>query len=290
MPGDRCGTIARLERLGSLVNDLFLMLGIESWKPVLSSLLLPPVPLLVLTLIGARMISWRRGWGWFVVLAATAGLWLGACSAVGESLQQALLAPPPALDGARIADLKRNMAQRSGVAIIVLGGGREERAPEYDVASLSPLALERLRYGVWLGRQTGAPLMFSGGLGHAAQPGMSEAEVAADIAAREFGRPLRWTETRSRDTRENAQLAVAQLRDQNLAQLVVVTHGWHMPRAMRAFKEATARAGATWAVVPAPMGLAPRVERPTLRWIPSSEGFLLVRAVLREQIGWWLGA
>ena len=172
----------------------------------------------------------------------------------------------------------------------MLGGGREERAPEYDVASLSPLALERLRYGVWLGRQTGAPLMFSGGLGHAAQPGISEAEVAAEIAAREFVRPLRWTETRSRDTRENAQLAVAQLRDQNLTQLVVVTHGWHMPRAMRAFNEATARAGATWAVVPAPMGLARRVERPTLRWIPSSEGFLLVRAVLREKIGYWLGA
>jgi hypothetical protein len=38
------------------------------------------------------------------------------------------------------------------------------------------------------------------------------------------------------------------------------------------------------------MGLAQRVERPTLRWMPSSEGFLLVRAVLREKIGWLLGA
>jgi uncharacterized SAM-binding protein YcdF (DUF218 family) len=272
------------------VNDLFLMLGIESWKPVLSSLLLPPVPLLLLTLVGARMILWRRGWGWLVVLAATAALWLGACSAVGEWLQRALLAPPPALDAARVVELKRDMAQRAGVAIVVLGGGREARAPEYGVASLSPLALERLRYGVWLGRQTGAPVMFSAGLGHAAQPGLSEAEVAAEIAAREFGRPLRWTETRSRDTRENAQFAAAQLRDQNLTHLIVVTHGWHMPRALRAFKEATAHAGAPWAVVPAPMGLAPRIERPALRWMPSSEGFLLVRAVLREKIGWWLGA
>jgi uncharacterized SAM-binding protein YcdF (DUF218 family) len=272
------------------VNDLFLMLGIESWKPVLSSLLLPPVPLLLLTLAGARMISWRRGWGWFVVTAATAGLWLAACSAVGEWMQQALLAPPPALDGARVADLKRNMANRSGVAIIVLGGGRETLAPEYGVASLSPLALERLRYGIWLGRETGAPLMFSAGLGHAAQAGISEAEVAAEIAAHEFGRPLRWTETRSRDTRENAQFSVAQLRDQHLTQLVLVTHAWHMPRAMRAFQEATARVDATWAIVPAPMGLAARVERPALRWMPSSEGHLLVRAVLREKIGWWLGA
>jgi uncharacterized SAM-binding protein YcdF (DUF218 family) len=72
--------------------------------------------------------------------------------------------------------------------------------------------------------------------------------------------------------------------------LVLVTHGWHMPRALRAFREAAARSGATWQLVPAPMGLAQRIERPTLRWVPSSEGFLLVRAVLRERIGWWLGA
>jgi len=272
------------------VNDLFVMLGIASWKPVLSSLLLPPVPLLLLTLVGARMMLWRRGWGWLVVLTATAGLWLGACSAVGEWLQSSLLSPPPALTADRIAALRQTMAARPVVAVVVLGGGRESSAPEYGIASLSPLALERLRFGIWLGRQTGAPLMFSGGLGHAAQPGASEADVAAEIATREFGRSLRWVESRSRDSRENAQYAAAMLQEYKLEYVVLVTHGWHMPRALRAFQEASARIGATWQVVPAPMGLAQRVERPTLRWIPSSEGFLLVRAVLREKIGWWLGA
>ena len=272
------------------MNDLFLMLGIESWKPLLSSLLLPPVPLLVLTLVGARMILWRRGWGWLLVSIATAGLWLGACSAAGEWLQRSLLAPPPVLSVERIAVLREAMAARSAVAVVVLGGGRESIAPEYGVASLSPLALERLRYGIWLGRQTGAPLMFSGGLGHAAQAGASEADVAAGIATREFGRSLRWVETRSRDTRENAQFAVATLREHALEQVVVVTHGWHMPRALRAFQEASARAGAPWQLVAAPMGMATRTEHPTLRWLPSSEGFLLVRAVLREKIGWWMGA
>ena len=34
------------------MNELFYTLGIESWKPVLSALLLPPVPLLVLVLAG----------------------------------------------------------------------------------------------------------------------------------------------------------------------------------------------------------------------------------------------
>ena len=272
------------------MNDLFLTLGIESWKPVLGSLLLPPVPMLLLTLVGARMMLWRRGWAWLVVLVAMAGLWFGACSATGEWLQRTLLPATAALSSERIAQLKRSATTRSGVAIVVLGGGREALAPEYGVASLSPSSLERLRYAVWLARQTGAPLLFSGGLGHAAEAGAPEADVAADIALREFGRPLRWTETRSRDTRENAQYAVTVLREHKIEHVVVVTHGWHMPRALRAFQDASARAGASWQVVPAPMGLAQRIERPTLRWVPSSEGFMLVRAVVRERIGLWLGA
>jgi uncharacterized SAM-binding protein YcdF (DUF218 family) len=271
------------------VNEIFLSLGIESWKPVLAALLLPPTPLLLLVLIGARAILWRRGIGWLLVLLSVAGLWFSACGAVGEWLQRGLLSPPAALTSERITELRR-AAAKPGVAIVVLGGGREARAPEYGVASLSPLGLERLRYGLWLGRETGAPVMYSGGLGHAAEPGATEAEIAAAIAQREFIRPLRWTESRARDTRENAQFSTAMLADQGVTQLVLVTHGWHMPRALRAFREAAQRHGAKWEVTAAPMGLSPRVERPSLRWMPSSEGFLLVRAVLREKIAWWFGA
>ena len=272
------------------MNNLFLMLGIESWKPVLTSLLLPPVPLLLLTLVSARLILWRRMWGWLVLLLAMAAMWLTSCSAAGEWLQRHLLSPPPALAPERIAVLKRETAAHSNVAVVVLGGGRESTAPEYGVASLSPVTLERLRYAIWLGRQTGAPLLFSGGLGHAAEPGASEAEVAADIAAREFGRPFRWTESSSRDTRENARYSAVLLRDNKIEQVVLVTHGWHMPRAVRAFQAACEQVGGKWEIVPAPMGLAMRVERPALRWIPSSEGFLLVRSVVREKFGWWLEA
>ena len=272
------------------MNEIFLSLGIESWKPVLSVLLLPPVPLLLLTLLGARMILWQRGVGWFVVLLSVLGMWLGACSAVGEWLQGALLSPSPALTPERVVELRRAVAKPGGVAIVVLGGGRESRAPEYGVASLSPASLERLRYGLWLSRETGAPVLFTGGLGHQAQPGATEADVAAAIAAREFVRPLRWTEPKARDTRENALFTTTMLADQGISQVVLVTHGWHMPRALRAFRDAAVYKDAKWDVVAAPMGLSARVERPVLRWMPSSEGQWLVRAVLREWLGLWLGA
>lgn len=272
------------------MNEIFLSLGIESWKPVLSALLLPPVPLLLLTLVGARMILWRRGLGWLVVLLSVLGLWFGACSAVGEWLQGTLLSPPPALTSERVAELRRNVAKPGGVAVVVLGGGREAKAPEYGVASLSPSSLQRLRYGLWLSRETGAGVLFTGGLGHQAEPGVTEAEVAAAIASREFVRPLRWTEPRARDTRENALFTTTMLADQGIQQVVLVTHGWHMPRALRAFRDAAFVKEAKWEIVAAPMGLSPRVERPVLRWMPSSEGQSLVRSVLREKLALWLGA
>src|SRR5688572_31866484 len=125
--------------MAPFVNDIFQSLGIESWKPVLAALLLPPVPWLVVALVGARLIPWRRFVGWLLVFVAVVGLWLSACSGVGEAMARALVAPPPPLSPERIAALKKTAAAgRPGVVVLMLGGGREELAPEYGVASLSP--------------------------------------------------------------------------------------------------------------------------------------------------------
>lgn len=273
------------------MNDLFLMLGIETWKPVLTALLLPPVPLIVLVLVGARLMFWRRAVGWTLILLAAALLWLGACNAVAHRLQSLYMGPLQPLTQAQVRELKRAVeANRNSVAVVVLGAGRQARAPEYGAASLKPLTLERLRYGLWLGRETGAAVGYTGGVGYGATPGISEAEVAADVAMREFQRPLRWAEKNSRDTRENAIYTTALLRPQGVQQLVVVTHGFHMPRALRAFREAAERANAPWQVVPAPMGLTGADERSVLAWFPSNHGFEVVRMVVREQLGLWLGA
>lgn len=285
----QCDTLD--ETAAATLNDIFLNLGIESWKVVLSAAVLPPVPGLLLVLIGARMIAWRRGAGWLVVLVAVTGLWLSCSAAVGEWLASVMTPAPAVLAKERQAELRR-AAQSSpnGVAVVVLGGGRESLAPEYGGPSLSPFTLERLRYGIWLSRELGSPLAVSGGYGHAGAQGRPEAEVAADIALNEFGRSVRWVEPQSRDTRENAMFTARMLKGTGVRRLVVVTHGWHMPRAMRAFREAVIQQGLDFELVAAPMGLAPRVERPALRWLPSAEGFQLVRMVWREKIGWWLGA
>ncbi len=268
-----------------LLNSLFILLGFESWKPLLTAVVLPPVPLLLLVLLGARLMLPRRGWGWLVILTSTALLWLAACSGTARLLSELVLHPPLALSADRIKEIKSQT--KAQTAIVVLGGGMEPFAPEYGVSSLRYLSLERLRYGIWLGRQTGLPLAFSGGVGWGQPDARPEARIAAQIAATEFGAPLKWVEDNSRDTRENAARTVALLRPANIKHIVLVTHGWHMPRAVRAFETA---AGGSMQIEAAPMGLAQGTELATLSWIPSSTGMTEVRQVLRELIGRLVGA
>ncbi len=264
------------------MNSLFVSLGIESWKPVLAALVLPPVPLLVLVLIGARLLLPRRGLGWLVIVISVALLWLSACTGAVRVLGQLLLQAPSALSFDRVRELRTEAATKKTLAIVILGAGSEPFAPEYGVSSLQYPSLERLRYGMWLAGQTGAPVAFSGGTGRAQVGSTAEARVAAKIAADEFGRPIRWIESESHDTRENAANTMALLKPAGISHVVLVTHGYHMPRALRAFTEA---AGPGVQVEAAPMGLAKNLSLPTLEWLPSSTGFRDMRHLLREVAG-----
>jgi uncharacterized SAM-binding protein YcdF (DUF218 family) len=266
------------------MNELFVTLGVESWKPAVTTLLLPPVPLLLLVLIGTRLVSRRRWLGWSLVLTGVLALYLMVTEAGSNALMRLLTQPPPPLDAAQIAEIKR----APKTAIVVLGGGRRTLAPEYGMSSLKSRTVERLRYGIWLSRETALPLAFAGGVGHGAVEGPSEAEIAARVAEREFGRPLRWTEGQSRDTRENALKILPLLRAQGIDTVVVVTHDYHMRRSVRNFRRAAGESPLT--VIAAPMGV-PRPGRLTLSdWLPNAEAYELSVIALHEWLGWLAGA
>ncbi|MDQ6626934.1 MAG: YdcF family protein [Pseudomonadota bacterium] len=269
------------------MNSLFTSLGIESWKPVLSSLLLPPVPFLLLTLIGARLLLPRRGLGWLLILTSVSLLWLSACSGAVRGMTQFWMQPPPALSFDQVRELKADVASKKAVAIVILGAGFEPFAPEYGVSSLTDTSLERLRYGLWLGRETGAPIAFSGGNGYAQDGAGSEARVAAKIANEEFNRPIKWLDAESHDTRDNATRTIALLKPSGIDHIVLVTHGYHMARALRDFREA---AGPGIQVDAAPMGLARKADAGALDWMPSSRGFRQMRELLHEVAGRASGA
>jgi uncharacterized SAM-binding protein YcdF (DUF218 family) len=266
------------------MNELVLALGIASWKPVLTALVLPPVPLLLLVLLGARLMFRRPLLAWLLILLATLGLWFSGTQALGHALVQVWIKPPPALTTRDVAELRHSPKS----AIIVLGGGRRLSAPEYGVSTLKARTAERLRYGVWLSRETGLPLGFSGGVGHGAAEGPSEAEIAARVAEREFNRSLRWQETESRDTRENALKTVALLQPQGITTIVVVTDALHMRRALAHFERAAQDQGMR--IVAAPMGGRGSGHLRAIDWLPSLEGYEEVWMACHEALGRILGS
>lgn len=271
------------------MNDLFLWLGIDAMRPVVAALLLPPAPFVLLVLVGARMMFNRRLLAWLLILVSCLGIWSGATMAAAEGLRQWLLPPVRALSPSEVGELKK--APRT--AIVVLGGGTKGLAPEYGVSDLGILSLDRLRYGLWLARETSLPVLFTGGLAHGAASGASEAEIAARVAERDFGRTLKWTETESRDTRENALKSVSLLRSQGIDRIVVVTHAYHMPRAMRNFERAVQASGAppgSVQFVAAPMHVPTRKALRTIDFLPTRTGFFDTQLVLHEWLGWVIGA
>ncbi|MGQ0598436.1 MAG: YdcF family protein [Aquabacterium sp.] len=278
-----------------------------SYKPLLTALAMPPVPFLVLILVGARLILPRRGLGYFVLLLGVAGIWFSGCQVTALALQDHILKPPGPLQGAALARLEASgrayvqqvaLARRSGrgaavtppAAVMALGAGRESLAPEYGMSDLTHFSAERLRYAIWLGQRTGLPIGFSGGVGWGQQGdvGASEAETAARVAQQFYGVPLRWTETRSADTRQNAMLTVAMLAEQHVREVVVVTDAFHMPRALRLFNEAAKHEAALHPDRPA-LTVTPAAthywrREGALDWLPSVGGASNVRVALKEAL------
>ncbi len=271
------------------MNDAFATLGLLDWKPLITALVLPPVPWLLLLLLGW---SWRRVrpvFGRLCMVLALVGLWLCHCQGLGRLLERQL-SVAPAIAPTRLVEIKRSLPAGKA-AVVVLGSGANLLAPEYGEAHLSPASMARLHYGLWLSRQLQLPVLFSGGAGHAQPDGPREAEVAARIASRDHGRSLRWLESESHDTRDNARRSVKLLMDDGISHIVLVTHGWHMRRSQRAFEQEAIRQGANLQIEPAPMGMPARSEAVTiLQWLPSPDGYQRVHQALREYIGLLAGA
>lgn len=234
-------------------------------KKILTLLALPPVGPVLLAMAGLAVAARRPRLGCGIAWAAL--LMLLALSL--PAVSRLLLAPLPtavALDPAR--------AQQAQ-AIVILAGGLRRGAPEYGGDTLNGLSLDRVRYGAWLARRTGLPVLVSGGI---AAKGAPEAEVMRGVLEEEFGVEPRWVERRSRNTRENAQFSAALLREAGVQRVVLVTHGMDMRRAGAEFRAAGLE------VLPAPTGL-PGASPLTWRdWVPGLGAFVASYYALYEHL------
>ncbi len=248
-------------------------------KPWLTALAMPPALGILIAALGLvlLLIRQRNRVGISMVTLGLAFTWLVSCNGFAVWMGQHWLPQVAALDLPTVA---KTLRQQKVQAIVVLGGGVESRSREYGSSQPARSTVARMQYGVVLARSTGLPLGFSGGQGWSAdQRSETEAQTVQTWLAQLNLPPLRWSESQSRDTLENAQLTAALLRKDDVQRIALVTHAWHIPRAQRAFE----RAGLT--VVPAPMGYTVPVYSPGLEWLPSEEGLRNSRNIMRELLG-----
>jgi uncharacterized SAM-binding protein YcdF (DUF218 family) len=219
-------------------------------KTILKALLLPPAGPLLVALAG--IVLWGRlprvGRG--LAAFGVASLLLLSTPAIAWLLLRAVEAAPP-------LDLEKAKAAE---AIVILGGGTRRNAPEYGGDTLARLTLERVRYGARVARITALPVLVTGG---AFDGGVPEGLLMRDALQAEFGIDVRWTETASRNTRENAMASAKILTASGVKRIVLVAHSFDMRRAVAEF----VRAGIE--VVPAPTVIPPeRLDRAT-DFLPS---------------------
>lgn len=234
------------------------------WRQALPAIGLPPL-LLVLCCLACGVLAWRG--------RRIAGL-LGAASALAL-----LLLATPALSGLLRWSLERELrdaasASRPPAAIIILGA-EVIRGP--DGPGVGMLTLERLRAGAALHRRTQAPILVTGGVLAAGDPPL--AELMARSLAEDFGVATRWVEPLAANTAENARFSTEMLAAEGITRAHVVSHAWHLPRALDGF----ARAGL--AATPAPLPLA-QVSLSRVRdWLPRPDHLAESWYALREWAG-----
>lgn len=241
---------------------------------VLGILLTPPGIVILVALLGF-LIQMKWLWlGNLVIMLALAALLMLSLPITGKNLLTSLekdVKPLPVV-------VPEDIARKAG-AIVVLGGGRYTSAPEYGADTVNRYTLERLRYAAQLHRQTGLPILVSGGSPFGEQ--VSEAALMKSVLEREFNVPVRWVEDRSPDTMGNAASSKVILAEAQIRTVLLVTHAWHMQRAEWAFVHAGLNA------IPAPTLFTKLsvAERQLLGYLPSARGLYLSSLALHEHLG-----
>lgn len=239
----------------------------------IATFLLPPLSFLLVLALGIFLLYRRRKLAIPLILAAFSLLWIASTPYFAEGALHSLESQTAPLTG----EIQNN-GGLSADAIVILGGGTYFHAPEYAAQdTISEGALVRLRYGAKLQRETGKPILVTGGkpLGNR----LSEAQQMRDSLEQDFRVPVRWTEDESDNTFENAEYSYRILQQAGIRRIYLVTHAWHMPRSAEVFR----RAG--FDVVEAPTAFTTRYQTDLLTFLPRADSLRDSKIFIHEMIG-----
>ena len=227
-------------------------------KKILTALILPPAGPVLLALLGlwlarsCKSRCWQHG-GTALATLSLLGLLLLSLPLVGNALMAPLESHAPITP----AQLQRVQA------IVILGGGTYFAAPEYGGDTVGLATLERLRYGARLARESRLPLLVAGG---APTGGRPEGELMREALENDFGVKVRWAETAARDTTEIASLSATILKAAGVTRIALVSHGWHLTRAIALFEKQDLE------VTAAPMAFSTAPPSQLAGFLPGSLG------------------
>ena len=234
----------------------------------IATFLLPPLSLLLILALGIFLFHRRYAVAKALLLTGFGLLWIMSTPYFAEGALHLLEARTTALDSPR----------ESADAIVILGGGTNFFAPEYGGQhTIGEASLVRLRYGAKLQRETGKPILVTGGkpLGNS----VSEAQQMRVVLEQDFHVPVCWIEDGSDNTFENALYSFRLLQSAGIHKIYLVTHAWHMPRSADIFR----RAG--FEVVEAPTAFTTRYEIDLLAFLPRAESLGQSKIFVHELIG-----
>ncbi len=234
---------------------------------LVAAALLPPLSLVLLLVAGLVVQPRRPRLAMSLILLSTTALYgLSMPWVSGMLLSSLEVSGPVSTSSLKTAD-----------AIVILGGGRRKDEAEYDGDTLNALSLERLRYAALLHRSSGLPILVTGG-----KPGggsLSEGRIMQHLLQSEYGLPTRWVEDAALTTWDNARLSAMQLRQAHVQRIVLVSHAWHLRRAVPLFESQGL------SVIPAGIQFSSAHVDSILDLLPTSAGLRDSSFALHE----WLG-
>jgi len=232
----------------------------------LAAFLLPPLSLFLLGGTGWLLLHRRHPiWGKSAIFSAVFILWILSTPYFSFQLITLVEAQVP------------SNTNCNPQAIVILGAGTYFNAPEYGGDTVPALGLERLRLAAHLYRQTHLPILLSGGQPDGGKT--SEAELMKTVLENDFMVPVKWIETNSANTRENAALSQRILQQNDINAIYLVSQAWHMPRAQQIFVKSGL------CVTPAPTGYRTRNRLSLLAFIPDGRALAESHIALHELLG-----
>lgn len=243
-----------------------------SFTRLVEMLILPPAGPLILFVAALFLRRYRPRLGYSVACFSLCILYLSATPLVSQSLIRAL-EPQTALN--------LNISQQEPTAIVVIAGpDLYFDAPEYDERDTAGSGmLMRLRYAAKLQRETGLPLAVIGGDGLGR--GIAAAEYMQQILEQEFQVPVRWVNGASKHTFDNARYSYEALAESGIEQIYLVSHAWHLKRAVLAFE------AVGFKVIPAPtvFVMSSGLDQGLLMLLPRAGAMVDTNWAMHELLG-----